>query len=423
MKVHFQNNEHGGIAIISALMLPVLIGAAALAVETGYWFMIQRNIQSAADMAAYSAALRLVQGDTETLAREGAVNVAYGNGLPRSTGQVEVAFLNTDYVEVVVTDTRNRFFTRIFLDQEIALSARAVARIRTNNAQRGVPVCMLSLSPDANRAVKLDGAAQITLQGCALEALSTSSSAFLSSGSSVLTAACVNLGGGAEGNPVILTECDQIGLNTSVRDIPRALLDMPDILDPHNVPAYGSGRVRNETLTPQDISHPSGLPMIRFRGGVRFQGNVVMQSGVYIFDGGQFTTQGATNIDASAGVVIYLMNGARLNFDNNTSANMRAMQYGPWANVLVFDSQDSDSRQTHVIVGARLIGAVYTPYALMEFGGGTGVDDGCFMLIADRFRFTGSANLTSDCISSNFDLDAFYTGDVSAGETLIDLVE
>lgn len=421
MRSGFGKDESGAIAIIFALLLPVLIGAIALAVETGYWFMVQRQAQHAADVAAYTAALRMSRDEDEAAAREGAAGVAHGSGLPESTGEVAVNFLDDDRVEAVITDTRQRLFTRIFLDGSIALSARAVARI--SREELGVPVCMLALSPDADRAVWLDGAARITLPDCAVEARSTSPSGLYSGGASQLEAACINLVGGFEGNDPEATECDGVRTGASVRGVPDQLLEMPVVSNAASVPDEGGGRVGDETLSPQDIGHPSGVPMMRFQGGVTFQGDITMQSGVYIIDGGQLSTQGRTSIDASAGVAIYLMNGARLNFGNNTTADLRAMRDGPWADVIVFDSQDTASRQTHVLVGSRITGAIYTPRAIMEFGGGTGVDDGCFMMVADRFHFTGSAQITADCMASDFDLDVFGGNGAGDGDVVIELVE
>lgn len=421
MKIDFIKNQEGGIAIIAALLLPVLIGAMGLAVETGYWFMVQRQVQNAADMAAYSAAVRKSQNASDAVATEGAIFAAYGSGVSRTTGNVNVAFLDENNIEVVIVDTRERLFTRIFFEDSVTMSARAVASIGQSGEEVGVPVCMLAMSPDSDGAIALSGSAKVDLTGCALEARSTSQRALVSSGASKLTAACVNLAGGFEGNAAVLTECADVVTNGSVRDLPQQLRDMPALKDAASVPTYGSTNVNNQTLMPQDVGHASGLPMLRFLGGVTFRNSVTMESGVYIIDGGQFRTSGRTTIDGSAGIVIYLMNGARLNFGNNTTANFQAMQNGPWANVLLFDSNDAASRQTHEFVGARLTGVIYTPQATMEFGGGTGVDDGCFILVGDKFTFTGSANVTSSCDVSAFGLDVYYGGGV--GNSAVRLVE
>src|SRR6266545_7516415 len=54
--VRFQRDRSGSYAIIAALLMPVLVGFAGLAAETGLWFYTHQAMLSAADSAAVSAA-------------------------------------------------------------------------------------------------------------------------------------------------------------------------------------------------------------------------------------------------------------------------------------------------------------------------------------------------------------------------------
>ena len=409
-----------------ALLLPVLIGGVALGAETGYWYMLQRQAQHAADMAAYSAVVRMVRENDAASARAGAIDVAHGSGVPAGTSAVVVTITGDTSAgaisaEVLITDTRERLFTRIFLDGPVDLRARAVAQVARDD--RGVPVCMLSLASDADRAVWLDGAADVDLGHCAVEARSTSASAFFSGGSSHLRAGCVNLIGGAQGNPVTTILCDNVRTNSSVRDVPVQLVSLPEVSGATSVPAEANNRLNNASFTPQDIGHPSGVPVARFRNGLNMQGNVTLGRGLYIIDGGTLSTQGWSVIDASAGAAFYLINGARVAFANNTTADLQAMRDGPWKDILFFDTQDAASAQTHVLVTTRTTGAIYTPRATIEFRGGTGVDDGCFMMVMNRLYFTGSAKITANCAESHFDFDTFGLGGGAEGWNVIKLVQ
>jgi Flp pilus assembly pilin Flp len=51
----FLRDERGAIAVIFGLLLPALLGFAALAIEVGYWYSEKDKLQIAADSAAYSA--------------------------------------------------------------------------------------------------------------------------------------------------------------------------------------------------------------------------------------------------------------------------------------------------------------------------------------------------------------------------------
>src|SRR5262245_6642814 len=54
----FVRDRRGNIAILSALILPVLLGSLALGFEGAYWYQQQRSAQNAADSAAMAAATK-----------------------------------------------------------------------------------------------------------------------------------------------------------------------------------------------------------------------------------------------------------------------------------------------------------------------------------------------------------------------------
>ena len=51
----------GAVAVVSALVFPVLLGFTSLGVEVGHWYLAQRQMQGAADAAAISAAAQYIQ--------------------------------------------------------------------------------------------------------------------------------------------------------------------------------------------------------------------------------------------------------------------------------------------------------------------------------------------------------------------------
>jgi hypothetical protein len=50
----------GAVAVVTALVLPLLLGFASLGVEVGHWYLVQRQMQGAADAAAISAAAQYI---------------------------------------------------------------------------------------------------------------------------------------------------------------------------------------------------------------------------------------------------------------------------------------------------------------------------------------------------------------------------
>lgn len=52
----FGGNQSGSYVTVSALLMPVLVGAAGLGTEIGWWLYKHKDMQSAADSGAVSAA-------------------------------------------------------------------------------------------------------------------------------------------------------------------------------------------------------------------------------------------------------------------------------------------------------------------------------------------------------------------------------
>ena len=63
----FWRDNRGAAAAVVAVTLPVLIGFETLGVETGLWYLIKRQGQSAADAAAIAAAYEVIAGKTDVL--------------------------------------------------------------------------------------------------------------------------------------------------------------------------------------------------------------------------------------------------------------------------------------------------------------------------------------------------------------------
>src|SRR5437868_2111861 len=53
-------SAEGAVAVTTAIVLPILLGFSALGVEVGHWYLVQRQMQGAADAAAISAAAEFI---------------------------------------------------------------------------------------------------------------------------------------------------------------------------------------------------------------------------------------------------------------------------------------------------------------------------------------------------------------------------
>ena len=77
--------RRGAAAVVVALAIPGLVGMLGLTAEVGNWYVVRRQAQTVADMAAYAAAVvgNAATGDTAAktaAARAAAIGVALANG-------------------------------------------------------------------------------------------------------------------------------------------------------------------------------------------------------------------------------------------------------------------------------------------------------------------------------------------------------
>jgi Flp pilus assembly protein TadG len=93
-KKHFWKCSSGAVAVMTALVMPLLIGFASLGTEVGHWYLVQRVMQGAADASAISAAAEYIAqynngGNINSTSYQG-VGVSYAslNGFTIPTSNV-----------------------------------------------------------------------------------------------------------------------------------------------------------------------------------------------------------------------------------------------------------------------------------------------------------------------------------------------
>lgn len=135
----FVRNSTGSIAIFSAAVLPLSIGALALAVDMGSLYIERRQAQSAADLAAMAAAADLDHAEAAvaaTLQANGiattrTLSVIKGHYSPDPAIAPDARFRPAtdpvNAVEVVFSKPGRIFFASVFIDQPIEMEVRALA--------------------------------------------------------------------------------------------------------------------------------------------------------------------------------------------------------------------------------------------------------------------------------------------------------
>ncbi|WP_322893440.1 MULTISPECIES: TadE/TadG family type IV pilus assembly protein [unclassified Yoonia] len=404
----FGRDCSGGIAIMAALLMPVLTLGLGLGAETGYYYMTQRNLQNAADLAAHAGAVRLRAGDDEAAIRAAALHVAKAAGFVESDGFFDVNVPpetgpntgNPASVEVLVTKSQTRFFSAIINSEPVLINARAVANVFSS----GSSACVLALSRTDSRAVTVSGSTDVSLDGCDVASNSNASDAFWMSNSSArLTVDCIqSVGGTVSNHQLILQECAAPKENAPVVRDPYADLAEPET----SIPCESNVNV--SVFNPTQ-PHPSGMPAMRICGGLDIKSKVVFNPGLYIIDGGDLTMNANGDVSSADvgltadGVTFFLKGTSTLKFNGNGNLNIQSPSSGPYAGILFFASR-SQTGLTHEIrgnFGSTAQGALYAPTSAISFSGNSTATNGCTQIIGLTVEFTGNSTLRSSCSTEN----------------------
>ncbi|MBR0712823.1 TadE/TadG family type IV pilus assembly protein [Bradyrhizobium liaoningense] len=394
----FASEESGSYAVILALVMPVLVGTAGLGTEVGWWLYLHKNMQSAADSGAVSAATAgsnlQVEANAVTAAygyTNGANNVTVTVNQPPSTGSYATV---AQAVEVIVSQQRPRLLSALFGSNPITITARSVAV--PNNGQG----CVLALDPTYSPAAKASGNANINLIGCNLYDNSGGGPALDVTGTTSVSANMVGVVGSISGASNITAAN---GIRTGMRPVADPYADFT----PPSCTSYVSGKItinssgKSKSLTPGTC----------YAGGVSVQAGyeLNLDPGVYYFYGskGDLSVQGNATITGTGVTLIFTGSTAdgwaSGGIGSNATVNLTAPTSGSTKAIVMYADRRMPTRQTtfNLTGGATQYfgGAIYLPTQDLNFAGGTSSTTSCTQIIADTVTLSGSSNLTVNCSS------------------------
>ncbi len=401
----FAGNTRGAVAVMAALAFPVLVGGMALGTEAGYWYMSQRKLQQASDLAAYAAAVQLRSGRGMPEMNAAALNMAVASSFRFGYDMMSLTSPPTSgsrsgsakAVEVVLDRQQERFFTLIYDTEPVAVSARAVAEIRG-----GGDACLLTLDPTISGAITVSGSSEVVFDGCDVATNSNAQDAFLMSGGKVeLTAGCVHsVGGVSVTSGLTQTSCAKANTETAVIRDPYA-----NLAEPLNVGTCASsssvGSNSTTTTVVPNETHPLGMPLRRYCGGLDVSGDVTFKAGLYIVDGGTFKMNASTQVVGS-GVTFFLTNGATLAINGGANLNLSAPASGPLSGLLFYSARGNVGIKHSINgnAGSTLNGAIYFPTSDLDYSGNFSGSYGCTQIVTRRVTFTGNSSLNVNCLAA-----------------------
>jgi hypothetical protein len=161
-------HEAGQTVVLFAILLPLFLGLGAVAVDVGYWYVVKKTAQDAADAAALAAAAEL----PDKFEAEQAAGTYVRANMPDASWRVEYPYVpdatspgvgviapvepgtgDPTKVEVVVEHHAGAFFGDLFGLFDVTVSGRAVAERLNSNGN----VAIFSFASSCSGSLEFDG--------------------------------------------------------------------------------------------------------------------------------------------------------------------------------------------------------------------------------------------------------------------------
>ena len=381
-----RRDESGQILLMTALMLPVLLGFAALAVDAGFALDLHKRLQTAADSAALAGAFAvdyetgIGQAGLEAIVRADAAQ----NGLQHGAASVTVTVVRApgkaegfdeDYsddptaVGVAITQPGGMFFVRALSAAFASLTIKAKA-VASKSADTRTSAVIFGKDSFGADVIGLDtrNGASVRVAGDVHVNSAAVHAAFASEGGANVQSSNgrVYVTGGYAGSIAPVT--------AGVPPVPDPLRNLP-VPSPPIAPGACSGSVcspgrYDNGLHPADQTLQPGLYYVRkgaATAAVTFRGQV-----------------------GGSGVTIYIEEDT-WHVSGTATVHLSAPTDGPYAGVLIFQRRDNpaDAEVDHSLID--FTGAVYMKSGAVRFrsGGGTSTTAPYCIFVVNQLQLRG----------------------------------
>ncbi len=402
----FLHGQSGAALIYTALMLPMLLGAAGLGVDATLWYLDKRVMQNVADGTAVTAAHVVANGGSAAAAAEAATAEAASLGYP--VGSDFAISVNTPpaygpntgktgFAEVIVETRRKPLLISMVYKSEVSVQGRAVAGPIVAGRH-----CVIALDQTIEAALEFTGTSDVDV-GCGVASNSNSHEAVLISGNATLNAEPAQAYG-----DIRVQGSATLNSNQPVQSLSQR------VVDPYGPEARGlqppapsscdeNGRLKvngNTTLTPG-----------RYCGGIKINGgSVVFEPGTFVIDAGDFEAGGNATMTGTGVSFVFTADNPNniggLKITGGPTANLTApgSEGGIYAGVLFYQDQAAPSYQGSGLILNSVLGgsttsfngAIYFPNQEVKFSGGASNANSCLQIIARKVTFTGNADIAHD---------------------------
>jgi Flp pilus assembly protein TadG len=325
----FGADQRGNVFITTAILLPVLIGAAGVAVSYSIGSSTRSDVQNALDAAVLAGVIASEASSPDPV---GAANNAFKANLSSwTTGNAPdvSATFSLDSTSTTMsgkaTGNVTNPFGALIGGKTMAIGVAAAATAVTT------PVCVLGLDTLGSGSFDINGGAVQFNANCAVQANTTSSKGMTQTGNGAVNATKFGVTGGHKTKTYSPTPAD------GAPAIPDPYASLP-------FPYYSSCSGKTKLL---EINTGTTLSPGTYCGGVHVyaSANVTLQPGIYVMVDGPFWTDGSAVVTGDQVTIAFTGKGSTVQVWGNSQMTVTSPTSGTYMNMQFL--QDNSSSETH----------------------------------------------------------------------------
>jgi len=378
-------NQNGNIAILFALLLPVILGFVGAGIDFARYNSALGELQDVADSAAIAGAREyIIMSDNTQIPIAVAQQVADSGIAASNVANMATASVTGSDQDTTVTVAIGAVFEPSFL-VGMFKNPLTIAVDATAQAVGGANICVITLDGASSAALSLVNNAALSGAECAIYSNSTDGK-----GMSSLDAASVK----------VALSCSAGGYDGGIGNFdPQPITDCPPREDPLASRAAPSGG--GCSFVPnliQDIT-TTLWPGV-YCGGLTIGGTAIVsfESGVYVMRDGDLDILASARVEG-AGVGFYFEGvNSVMTIAPGTTVDLSAPINGEMAGLLIFQDRTATGGSAFTISSNNaetLVGTIYLPNGrlLIDATAPVAAESAYTAIIAQRLELTSSVNL------------------------------